>query len=786
MITIDDFVLGARQLGRDVDTNAGQRDVIRASPSISMRIVAGPGSGKTTVIVLRVLKLIFVNDVDPSSIVVTTFTKKAAAELRSRLLGWGDELRDILTHTPFNYPPEIISWLENLNINNVQTGTIDSIAQEVLADNRAPGETQPMVVESFACQSIMARSVILGQGLVNDQTIRNDLRTINGFPMVPLVGSMATMLIEFKDRFKHDQIDVNALSADTGTYRSMPLICGGATAYEQIMDASMLYDYSKLEEQFFNKLNDGSLNNFLGNIKFLLVDEYQDTNLLQENMYLAMGRAAASNGGSMVVVGDDDQSIYRFRGATVDLFTNLPNRAQDYGLNFRDVFLTDNYRSTGSIVQFCNRFATLDRDYQAVRIAAKPTMNVMRQTYTDIPILGMFRPTIDDLAHDLADFIEEVVNGPGYTFRDPQGQQHTIQRDPNRGSSADIALLCSSPNEYASSGRERLPYLLRRNLATKNPAINVFNPRGQSLQDVTEVGLLCGLMLECIDPGSSEQNRLGYLIPEITNQLNMWRQAAIAERRRNVTVNGVGLDSFVAAWQAHRPIGKNTWDKRDVPLVELAYKLISWIQRMQDDVEGLVYLEAVCRAITQAAFMTRYDSAISFDQNGTVLQGSVREAIENIFVPLASGAIQVNEDLLETLPRDRLNIMSVHQAKGLEFPLTIVDVGSDFKDLRSPAFKRFPTDGGKTCRVEDAVRAHSRGLNIGQRRGVDRAFDDLIRQYFVAYSRAQDVLLLVGLNSVRNGNRNRSNITYIPNVATGWDRTQIWRWGPRLPNLVHI
>jgi DNA helicase-2/ATP-dependent DNA helicase PcrA len=78
--------------------------------------------------------------------------------------------------------------------------------------------------------------------------------------------------------------------------------------------------------------------------------------------------------------------------------------------------------------------------------------------------------------------------------------------------------------------------------------------------------------------------------------------------------------------------------------------------------------------------------------------------------------------------------------------------------------------------MEDELRLYS-PLEQPQRSALDRAFDDLIRLYFEAYSRAKDVLLLVGLNSVRDR---------IPNVGTGWDRNRNWHWGRGLYNLIHI
>ena len=113
---------------------------------------------------------------------------------------------------------------------------------------------------------------------------------------------------------------------------------------------------------------------------------------------------------------------------------------------------------------------------------------------------------------------------------------------------------------------------------------------------------------------------------------------------------------------------------------------------MQNDVEGLVYLEAVTRT-SQTGLFSSFGGNLVFDEKISDLEYQlIKEAIcWNIFVPMASGAIDVDENLLDTLPDNRINIMSIHQSKGLEFPLVIVNVGSDFK-MSHPknAFKRFP------------------------------------------------------------------------------------------------
>jgi DNA helicase-2/ATP-dependent DNA helicase PcrA len=123
-------------------------------------------------------------------------------------------------------------------------------------------------------------------------------------------------------------------------------------------------------------------------------------------------------------------------------------------------------------------------------------------------------------------------------------------------------------------------------------------------------------------------------------------------------------------------------------------------------------------------------------------------------------------------------VLSVHQAKGLEFPMVIVDVGSDFnRNHAAQAFKRFPAQGGQPERMEDVFRRYST-LGAPSRPALDRSFDDLYRQFFVAYSRPQDVLVLVGLSAALPSGK-------IPNVALGWRRDVTSTWDGAEPFL-HI
>src|SRR5438067_3573946 len=112
--------------------NAEQRACIIHDLGVPLMIVAGPGTGKTTVLVLRALRLVFVNSWLPEQIVLTTFTRKAADELRARLIEWGLRIKNhLLANPPHPTPAGFANWLDTIDINRFVTGTLDSICEEV-------------------------------------------------------------------------------------------------------------------------------------------------------------------------------------------------------------------------------------------------------------------------------------------------------------------------------------------------------------------------------------------------------------------------------------------------------------------------------------------------------------------------------------------------------------------------------------------------------------------------------------------------------------------------------
>lgn len=783
-----DIVRDPEGINRPIDNDPdGQMRSVESPQSDSIFVVAGPGSGKTTVLALRALKFIYVDGVAPEEILATTFTRKAARELRSRILSWGDRIRRTLLERGL-YDPDV---LESLDLNAVITGTLDSIIEKHLALERQPGAQPPVMVETFVAEALMLRNGLLGIAWSNGQwdadfedyivRLRTSRWGLNA-------ATYTRIARQVRDKVMYDLVDFPAFGSqirqdcpvcDIHPHAGIGILQLAVDSYVDELHERGLQDFAGLEAHFLERLRDDRLPLMQGRLQVMLVDEYQDTNLLQEQIYFTLAARLIEKGGGITIVGDDDQSLFRFRGATVDLFRLFPDRAREQlGIAVDTVYLSRNYRSTDNIVNFCNNFSRLDADFQPARVP-KPRLTRARHVTHNPAVLGLFRDDITTLSSDLSTLVRDL-------FREGQLQlpDGTIIRPNPVGSIGDCAVLMHSPSEvreYWSNGeirrRERLPFLLRQELGNLDPPILLFNPRGRMLAEVQEVSWLCGLVLESIDPNGDHQNSLGRLPLEAQQRMNQWRDDAVRFMQRPPSTGGRNsLQEFVRAWASRESQTRSEWPE-SIYIADLIYKLVAWIPQMQDDVEGLVYLEVILRTVSESTQFSPFGSRLVF---GELESPSVRAAIRDILVPIALGTVDVDEDLLETLPRDRLNVLSIHQAKGLEFPLTIVDIGSDFQG-NYPAQRRFrfPENGDVTHRLEDDLRQFSDQLGVPGRNELDRAFDDLIRLYYVAYSRAQDVLLLTGLNSTRTNTR-------IRNIAAGWDRSGTWHWRQGLENITHI
>lgn len=768
--------------------NDEQVACIDASPTLPTMIVAGPGSGKTTVLVLRALRHMLVDGVPPERILITTFTKKAAREIRSRLIEWGEALIDqVEAHR--DLAPDDAAFFRQLDVNRVVTGTLDSICQEALSSDRHADEPPLVTLETFAANVILQRRGQIGRVFRENG---NELGTyLSAFTMdgnsPNSVGQAAATLVPIVERFIQDRVDVAAYGANNQPL-AQQLIATIASDYRTYLRDNNLLDFSSLEEAMLSRLQLRRLPALLKDVSVVLVDEYQDTNALQEAIYFEL---VLATGASFTVVGDDDQSLYRFRGATIELFRAFVSRCEAR-LGTRPqgpLYLIQNYRSTPEIIRFFNAFVRNDPQFAAARIQPPKPIIEANKPDSQLPVLAMFRDNAEMLANDLTGFLHDVFRGNG--FHDPDGRyQDSLRRNIAGGDLGDAVLLGSSVLEmqrpyFGNAPKPRFAHHLRGAMHNRN--LLMFNPRGRSLRDIVQVEQLLGLTILAIDPPDRQEGHLfeGMLL---TLEAKFFMHRWVASARSLLAtapprIYGRVLQQEVTSWTNFvlgQPSEKSTG--RDWPLLDVIYGFVPWIPHFEDDPEGQVYLEAISRAAGQAAGFSAYGGRIvrpmDPDEQNDHGRLSVMSVLRDVIAPIAENVIEVDEEIMPSVPRDRLNVMTIHQAKGLEYPLVIVDVGADFStDASKNRFRRFPDTPSPTAQIEDALAPFTPELGRlrTERSGLERSFEDLIRLYYVAFSRPQSALMLVGCNKMI---RWKSTIKH---VASGWRQDESWAWREATP-----
>lgn len=284
--------------------NEAQREAVTAPPG-PLRVLAGAGSGKTRVLSQRIAWLLATGQAIPSSVLAVTFTNKAAAEMRSRV----EELLGCSTRA---------LWL----------GTFHGIAHRLLRQHwqeaRLPRDFQILDADD---QQRLVRRVIRSLNLDEKQ-----------WP--PRQGAW------FINAWKDEGLRPQHLDGqDDAVQRQWRRVY---EAYEAHCGRAGLADFGELLLRVCELWREqpALLAHYRERFQHVLVDEFQDTNAIQYTWI----RQLTGGQGDVFIVGDDDQSIYGFRGARME---NIQRFSQDFP-GARTVRLEQNYRSTSVILKAAN------------------------------------------------------------------------------------------------------------------------------------------------------------------------------------------------------------------------------------------------------------------------------------------------------------------------------------------------------------------------------------------------------------------------------------------------
>jgi len=287
------------------DLNDAQRDAVSAD-ICNLLVLAGAGSGKTRVLVHRIAWLIEAEQLSPYSILAVTFTNKAAREMRGR-----------------------IESLLNVNVHGMWVGTFHGLAHRLL---RAHWQ---------------------------DAGLRENFQIMDSDDQLRLIKRICKEMALDDQRWPPKQMQwyINAQKDEglrakhlqrTGDLVQDTLI-KVYEAYEQACDRGGMIDFGELLLRCLELLRDRSpnlLKHYRERFRYVLVDEFQDTNSIQ----YAWLRLLSEGEQKLMAVGDDDQSIYGWRGARIENIQNLPNHFP----GLRTIRLEQNYRSTGTILDAAN------------------------------------------------------------------------------------------------------------------------------------------------------------------------------------------------------------------------------------------------------------------------------------------------------------------------------------------------------------------------------------------------------------------------------------------------
>jgi DNA helicase-2/ATP-dependent DNA helicase PcrA len=601
--------------------NEAQREAVTAAHRPTL-VLAGAGSGKTRVLVHRIAWLVRVDGIAPQQLLAVTFTNKAAAEMRQRI--------EALLGFPTRH-----FWI----------GTFHGLAHRLLRIHWSEaGLAEGFQIMDSADQQRMIRRML------------KDLQ-VDEHEWEP--KEIQWFINAQKDEgLRPDRVD------DEGNAGRRQMIDLYAR-YEKACADSSVVDFAELLLRALELLqqNEPLLTQYQERFQHLLVDEFQDTNSIQYDWL----KLLAGKTGTPFVVGDDDQSIYRWRGARVE---NL-YRFQKHFPGTEVIRLEQNYRSTGTILKAANA------------IIANNSGRLGKNLWTDG---GMGEPIRLYAAFNERDEADFVVN----RIRD-----HVAQGHPR----SEAAVL------YRSNAQSRV---FEENLLAAGIPYRVYG--GLRFFERAEI-----------------KDALAYL-RLIANR----DDDPSFERVVNMPTRGVGARTMDIVRECARQSGVSLWRAAGAVITEEAlpkrsskalWAFLSLVDRLDTETRNDSLHDQV-RAVTEASGLIAHhgrdgqmggDARVeNLEELVSAAQGVIQDE-DSEMPPLAeflSYAVLESGDVQAEEYEDSVQLMTLHSAKGLEFPLVFL------------------------CGLEDGLFPHQRSLTDAD------GLEEERRLCYVGLTRAQQQIYL--------------------------------------------
>ncbi|WP_080795990.1 DNA helicase PcrA [Corynebacterium pacaense] len=592
-------------------------------------IVAGAGSGKTAVLTRRIAYLMRHRGVHPGEILAITFTNKAAAEMRERVAQLVGPVADRMWVATFHSVCVRIlrqqaQLVEGLNTNFTIYDSDDSrrllsmIAKDLELD-----------IKKFSARTLASAISNLKNELITPQSALIDAeRTHN-----PFEGVVARVFVEYQSRLR----TANAVDFD-----------------DLIGEVVRIFtEYPQVAEHYRRRF------------RHVLIDEYQDTNHAQYELIAKLVGRPEDNPSELCVVGDSDQSIYAFRGATI---RNIEEFERDFP-NARTILLEQNYRSTQTILSAANAVISQNDN--------RRPKNLWTALGEGEHIIGYVSDNEHDEARFIASEIDTLVDG-GMNYSDIAIMYRT-----NNSSRAleDVFIRTGVPYKVVGGTkfyerreiRDIIAYL--RVLENPDDTVNlrrILNTPKRGIGDRAQAFIAL----------HAENNRIGFgqsLIDAAAGRVDL-----LGSRGRNAVGK---FNDMISALKAEIPgmVNELTGMPDIGQLISRILDVTGYraeLEASNDPQDGarldnLNELVSVAREFSSdAANRMAYDAEEPGD--GEPQPGSLQAFLERVSLVADADQIPDGEQGVVTL-------MTLHTAKGLEFPVVFLTGWEDgqFPHLRS-------------------------------------------------------------------------------------------------------